>query len=950
MHKSLFDILGKREGSRELLFKLDEIRKIVTPELAQIGAPGTLFEGYTPHDIGHKERVLENYKLIIPQSLADRFGKYEIFFLIAATYFHDIGMIDWDGFDKPDGYNTWSKENKAEYVRDIHHVRSEQYVRDLWMKNWPTDNQRQAEIIGRIAKGHRSRVGVKEEDLHQKQFFDYEETYNRELINVPLLCALLKLADELDFAFDRTPMILYEHFPPKEDLSKFHWNKHIITDPPITIGEQNLTIMAKARCPNPKLHRALKRMESKINEQIRDLENHLHSYFKLPIETRNGMTFRYQWSDLPKNFELRITADGYEPYDFKFTLAEKQIINLLMGEKFYSSQFDSLREILKNSVDACRRRSDLFRPQEALKIEFSLSDDYTKLEVKDNGYGMDRFFIERYLTQIGNSFYVSDDFKEENHHFRPVGELGIGLLSYFLIADKIVIDTKAEHSDALQIEISDLSDFFFVQSGKRTEQGTTVTLFIKDKVKQSLNDVLLEHIERYARFIEFPVFVRSNHKTFEIRTKDPITRLDDLMSDDKYPGLERKSFGAITIRVNTPEVSGIIVLQGGKNSKNEFIPGYPIFSIGPHGIHHVSNQGIYVGLFDLLPFWLAPEMVYSDLNIKNAPIDLDIDRNSIVRNKKFFDIQKILGKIVVKELVKKINQMQKEKVRPEIINGFSEYFRRYYPIPYDVPRDEFDRMMRESYTEITPITKNLYERCILNGKFEWLRISDVGKNTVKILQFGETDSIYLSDSKNMEIIKKCGLAKKGIIYLMRAKNAITGEIYKYPSEQIAEYYQAEVDRHELDFVYNHKDENSLAPILPTDHRSTKMFENYLDRKGEVTAGLNLRHPFLAFLVNHKEILVRGTVEMSVKLFFRSIGEEIRNDPCRAPRIHLHNISFTTNYEQMLAIMLEKGVISSKQRKEFELTKQDIEALMWESFYSSTATSALNWKRWFNQIV
>lgn len=41
------------------------------------------------------KEAVEKYKLIIPDSLAKDLNVFEVFFLIAATYLHDIGMCNY---------------------------------------------------------------------------------------------------------------------------------------------------------------------------------------------------------------------------------------------------------------------------------------------------------------------------------------------------------------------------------------------------------------------------------------------------------------------------------------------------------------------------------------------------------------------------------------------------------------------------------------------------------------------------------------------------------------------------------------------------------------------------------------------------------------------------------------------------------------------------------------
>ncbi|MFB0544466.1 MAG: hypothetical protein ACETVN_02020, partial [Asgard group archaeon] len=163
--------------------------------------------------------VIERFNLIIPDSLKKRLNAYEIYFLIASAYLHDIGMVDFEELRKEEELEKFGERERRrnpnviddqilrDYIRENHHTRAEEYIEKNF-KDLAVADEHQAEIIGRICRGHRK------EDLNDKNLFEHDKTYDIETINVPLLAALLRIADELDLTFKRTPLIVYEHIPP----------------------------------------------------------------------------------------------------------------------------------------------------------------------------------------------------------------------------------------------------------------------------------------------------------------------------------------------------------------------------------------------------------------------------------------------------------------------------------------------------------------------------------------------------------------------------------------------------------------------------------------------------------------------------------------------------------------------------------------------------------------
>ncbi|MCK4491552.1 MAG: ATP-binding protein, partial [Candidatus Altiarchaeales archaeon] len=460
------------------------------------------------------------------------------------------------------------KEQRTEHIRENHHLRSEKFIVENF-KDLGIENKSQAEIIGRICRGHRK------ENLHDKNIFNPDKMYGDNPINVPLLAALLRIADGLDLTFERTPQIIHEHIPPKDNISKEEWERHLSISGVGLRPEDPSTIKCSSTCENPKIHRTLKRIETKINKELEDLPNHLHQYRK----------FR---RDLPRKFLVEIEAKGYKSYDFKFSLQEKEIVNLLMGEKLYKRKEESIRELLKNSVDGCRSRKKILEKHESgynPKIVFKLTHEKDKIIVTDNGTGMDEDIIERYFTKIGKSFYTSTEFLDKNIDITPVSELGIGILSCFMIANKIVVETKMDDSDPLSIEIDDISDYFFVQEGKRKNTGTSVTLFLKDGIIEEIN--LEKEIGYYARHLEFPVKVILHDKTdFIIKEVGFKPNVEDILGRHIYGYCHR------LIEIKNDHSEGVVALL----LKEDYKTG-----LKPEGVGYdnekrsfLSNEGIFV--------------------------------------------------------------------------------------------------------------------------------------------------------------------------------------------------------------------------------------------------------------------------------------------------------------------------------------------------------------------
>ncbi|MBX6768152.1 MAG: ATP-binding protein, partial [Actinomadura rubrobrunea] len=137
----------------------------------------------------------------------------------------------------------------------------------------------------------------------------------------------------------------------------------------------------------------------------------------------------------------------------------------LLSRHLYSSPRVYLRELLQNAVDAITARGGAGG---AVRIETGGG----RLRVHDDGVGLTEDEVHRLLATIGRSS-KRDELGFARHDF--LGQFGIGLLSAFLVADEIEVETRsARAADAAPVRWTGLADGRYrVEPGERDEPGTT---------------------------------------------------------------------------------------------------------------------------------------------------------------------------------------------------------------------------------------------------------------------------------------------------------------------------------------------------------------------------------------------------------------------------------------------------------------------------------------------
>jgi hypothetical protein len=886
--KSLKEILEETPLGKNLSYDLSKMRKNAEKLLPKITET---FPQYTEHNIMHSDRIIGILSDILPEELKNDMNEYELYFLIAACYFHDIGMVNFPCLSLPDDVGSDIK-SIADYIRNEHHIRSEQFLCSNF-KDLSIDDEHQADIIGRICLGHRK------VDLDDPNLFESDRVYRNKSINMVLLAALLRLGDALDITFERAPLIIFEHSFINDPISIGEWQKHLSISGVVPQPEDKLTLKANAKCSSPKVHRLVKKLESDVDNELENLPRRLHQY----------SSHRTQ---VPRKFNIIIDAKGYKAFDFKFSLQEKEITKLLMGEKLYQRKEESLRELLKNSIDACRARKEFLRRKNqsyAPRIVVEQTAD-GRLIFEDNGIGMDEEIIERYFTKIGKSFYGSSDFSK-SFEFTPVSELGIGFLSSFMIADRILVDTKKEKSPSLQIEIEDISDYFLVQAGKREYSGTTVTL----ELKKDLNFSLVNEIATYAQHIEFPIEVKMPGKTIVIEDRGFKLIADDFF---KISGPERfrESFDFRSMNINLPELEGVIGLLIKKTNNNIDFDPFKRFSYETKQEFDrlpkltISNEGVFIGNISVINYWLHSGLVFYDLNLKKKSLDLNAARNSVIKNNKFETISKIIEKCVFSlysNLLTELRSNPDNNTSGWIENSgnFFEHYLNLYNLYNNLKDAGSPSKPFELPTEVLSIIREFsFLKCYNNGVARYYKTSYLIENADRLRGLRGLEEYSENDKKR--IFDTCTTLDKELIYLVYEYG------YGYYLKALLFNHVHYYDLIDLVELQRKTDLNGFIPATWTlanlKNYKTQMMIPFCHYQVTI---INRDNPFIDLLIANKETFT-GPKKMVVSDFFRTLKMELKRDLTHTQEKQM----------EILKILVESGALSADSIESYMIATND----------------------------
>lgn len=490
---------------------------------------------YTLHDGDHLFRVLSLMeRLLTPEQVAE-LSIPELMLLILSAFFHDIGMAAeekevlawkkvWD--TDPEFASVEEEEESANFKRHCA-ARPDQIGRlDSLVQQ---GNQSAAELLKsylisdyiRATHADRARqilkrdwegkISYRDADL-TAEFANICYSHNEDASSVlnferkylcgpntyaclPLVAAILRLADLLDFDGKRTPSVLYSHLFVRHPVSIKEWNKHRAVD---AWSISSKEIQFQVTCKHPAIQASVHAFCNTIDYELSVCNNIFFSMNEFHRSQNRDLMVSLPLKVDRSKILTRKTVEGKPEYIYRetqFTLSKAQVIDLLMGTKLYGSPEVALRELLQNSIDACLLRAALeknwgnpYNPE--ITVKYSSQNGEDTLEIIDNGIGMDQYIIDSYYSKVGSSFYKSADFydlkAQSGSDFVPTSRFGIGILSCFMVADSIVVDTRRllaahESSDPLNVTIEGQDSIFWIRPGQRKVPGTSTKLFLRKK-------------------------------------------------------------------------------------------------------------------------------------------------------------------------------------------------------------------------------------------------------------------------------------------------------------------------------------------------------------------------------------------------------------------------------------------------------------------------------------
>jgi len=464
---------------------LPEVRRVVKEVLTQFGS-NLIFREYTTHDITHIDDMLATVDWIIPEKTKALMTPGDWLMLVLSIYFHDMGLVVTETEFKErskTGFHDFCNDilysgvggddyrAKVSAMKDDHGERLlyQEFVRHhhaTRIKVWLAGDTcpelgyctAQIKLIEDLLYplGIEFREGLalvceshNLDDIEDTKKYRQDHPYGNsadEEINLQYVSALLRTIDLIQITNRRAPSTLYRLIDPSDPISQLEWAKqNAVTRVRSQVQKDEEGVALASTQPDTVEIFAQFENETSffgLSAYLRYANDQIKSTFQAIEKTKKSCPkdYSFPWKKID---DTNVVAVGFEKEPFGFEIDQEKILDLLTGHTLYNDSRVVVRELTQNAIDAVRLQhlNQSGGPEAHGEITISWDSENSELTITDNGTGMSQSTIENHLLKVGSSKYQDPKFKESFPNFTPISRFGIGVLTAFMVADKVEITT-----------------------------------------------------------------------------------------------------------------------------------------------------------------------------------------------------------------------------------------------------------------------------------------------------------------------------------------------------------------------------------------------------------------------------------------------------------------------------------------------------------------------------
>jgi molecular chaperone HtpG len=395
-----------------------------------------------------------------------------------------------------------------------------------------------------------------------------------------------------------------------------------------------------------------------------------------------------------------------QPETHEFQAETRELLDLMIHSLYTHGEI-FLRELISNASDALDKlrfealKDTSLRPgDEELRVRLEPDAEARTLVIEDNGIGMTRQEVidnigtiarsgtQAFLEELkkasktrakskGKGKAKGKKIAEPTEAPEMIGQFGVGFYSSFMVAEKVVLETRRAGTDEAVRWTSTGDGEFSVEDIEKASCGTRITLHLRptgdgeDEQSQDFTDdwTLRDIVKRYSDFVGYPVQMDVEHTEGEGDEQKTVTRTETINS---MKPLWTRSRSEITEEEYTEFYKHLthdwqapldtIHFQAEGTTEYTALMYLPVDR--PRDIfdpsQHQSRLSLYVKRVfvmqeceELLPSWLR----FVRGLVDSSDLPLNVSRETLQHNRK---IQQISSRLV-KKVIEKLSSLQGEQ-------------------------------------------------------------------------------------------------------------------------------------------------------------------------------------------------------------------------------------------------------------------------------------------------
>lgn len=393
--------------------------------------------------------------------------------------------------------------------------------------------------------------------------------------------------------------------------------------------------------------------------------------------------------------------------------AEVGKVLTLMIHSLYTNKDIFLRELISNASDACDKlRYEALTHPELLggeggdyKIILQCDKKARTITVRDNGIGMNETELVANLGTIarsGTQEFAAKLAENPSAGASLIGQFGVGFYSSFMVAEKVVVESRRAGEGACWRWSSEGVGEFTVEPAENHPRGTSITLHLKSGEDQYLDKFRLRHIvQTYSDHIAFPIgFIDEEGAVEVINTASALwTRPRSEIGEEQY----KEFYHHVAHLPDSPWLR----LHHRAEGKIEYTSLLFVPSLQPFDLFHPDRKRrvkLYVKKVfitdenvDIVPHYLR----FLRGVVDSEDLPLNISRETLQHNPVLEKIRESLVKKILSELKKKAEKDSE---------GYSAFWKNFGAVLKEglcegtSPREQILETCRFASTEATGLT------------------------------------------------------------------------------------------------------------------------------------------------------------------------------------------------------------------------------------------------------